>query len=63
MVAAPPELCISPLAAAGWLPGQTDDGLILPGGFRAIMGKALEESLCRLSQLSAGLCPALNFLG
>lgn len=62
VVAGPPELCILPSAAAGWMPGQTDDGLILPGGFCAIMGKALQESLCRLSQPSAGLCPAVNFL-
>lgn len=39
VVAGPPELCILPSAAAGWMPGQTDDGPILPGGFCAIRGK------------------------
>ena len=63
VVAVPPELCTLPSAAAGGMPGQTGDGLILPDGFLAIMGKALEDSLCRLSQLSAGLHPAVNFLG
>lgn len=54
---------VSLLAAAGWMPGQTDDGLNLPGRFCAIMGKTLEEGLCRLSRPSAGPCPAVNFLG
>lgn len=58
MATAPPELRVSLSAAASWLPGRADDGLILHGDSCARM--ALEERLCRLSRPSTGLLPAVN---